>query len=147
MRLDPTDARRRVTDAPVGRLATTRPDGAPHAVPVCFAVVDDRIFWAVDGKPKASPGLQRLDNIAADNHVALLVDHYDDDWNALWCVRVDGQARVVTDADERARAIVALRDKYSQYAAHALSDAVVAIDVTAWSSWAAGPDTRRAQER
>ncbi len=147
MRLDPTDARRRVTDAPVGRLATTRPGGGPHAVPVCFAVLDDCIYWAVDGKPKASPELQRLDNIAADAHVALLVDHYEDDWDALWWVRVDGQARVVTDEGERSRAVAALRDKYTQYATHALSDAVVAIDVTAWSSWAADPDTRRAPER
>jgi len=98
----PDDARRRVAEARVARLATVRPDGAPHLVPVTFALLDDdRVVTAVDAKPKTTQHLQRLVNISAEPRVGLLVDHYDDDWQQLWWVRLDGTARVVRDEPER----------------------------------------------
>src|SRR5437870_4804055 len=116
MRLDPMDARRRFRDARVAHLATVGSDGAPHVVPVCFVVLDATVYSAVDDKPKASPALRRLDNVAAHDAVSILADHYDEDWTRLWWVRSDGRARLVTDGDERERAVVALRAKYEQYA-------------------------------
>jgi PPOX class probable F420-dependent enzyme len=145
--LDPIEARVRLAAAPVGRLATVTPSGAPHVVPVCFALVDDVIYSAVDSKPKTSTALKRLDNVAANPAAALLVDHYEDAWTALWWVRADGVARtlerdvvgdVVGDAGaERQRAIAALRAKYPQYRDHPLADAVMAIEVSRWAGWAA----------
>ena len=41
-----------VAPAPVGRLATVRSDGRPHVVPICFVVIDDVVYSAVDDKPK-----------------------------------------------------------------------------------------------
>jgi len=72
----------------VARLATVRPDGAPHLVPVVFAVEvaadGDRVHLAVDAKPKRTRNLQRLVNLRAEPRCALLVDHYADDWSRLW---------------------------------------------------------------
>jgi PPOX class probable F420-dependent enzyme len=132
-------ARRRIAEARVGRLASVRPDGTPHLVPICFALVDDRIVTAVDDKPKTTPQLQRLANIRAHPEVTLLVDDYSEDWSALWWARADGTARVVDDGDERDETLTALREKYDQYAAVAASGAAIVIDVTRWSGWAYAP--------
>ena len=83
---DPDELRRRVAAAPVARLATVRPDGSPRLVPVTFALLPelgDLLCFAVDEvKPKRDARLARLDDIARDPRVTLLVDHYDDDWAA-----------------------------------------------------------------
>jgi PPOX class probable F420-dependent enzyme len=68
----------------VARLATTGPAARPHLVPVTFALDGDRIYTVVDAKPKATMNLRRLRNIRADPRVAVLADHYEDDWSRLW---------------------------------------------------------------
>ena len=88
----------------VVRLATVRPDGAPHLVPICFALEGDTLYSAVDHKPKASTALQRLANIAANPRVSLLADRYDEDWSLLWWVRADGTAHVAAVGTRRAGA-------------------------------------------
>ena len=131
----------------MARLATVGPDGRPHVVPVCFAAVGDACYSAVDDKPKTTAALARLANVAAQPAVALLVDHYDEDWETLWWVRADGVARLVEGGPERDAAVAALRAKYAQYADHRLVDAVLAIEITRWSGWAAARDTRPAPGR
>jgi PPOX class probable F420-dependent enzyme len=137
VRLDPDQARARFVTAAVARLATVRPDGAPHIVPVCFAVAAGTIYSAVDGKPKRTPDLARLANIAAEPRVALLADRYADDWTRLWWVRVDGDARVVTDAAERERALAALSAAYPQYAETPPRGPVLAVEPRRFSGWSA----------
>ena len=144
MRLDRDEARRRFVDSDVARLATVTDDGRPHLVPICFVVVGDTLYSAVDGKPKATTALRRIENIVANDSACALVDVYDDDWNRLWWVRADGHARVVGDGAERDDAVHALRAKYPQYASHALTAAVVALDVSEWTGWAAS-ETRPAR--
>jgi PPOX class probable F420-dependent enzyme len=134
----PDDARRRVAGARVARLATVRPDGTPHVVPVTFALLDDdRVVTAVDAKPKTTPRLQRLANIETESRVALLVDHYDDDWQQLWWVRLDGSARVVREEPERGRMIEPLLMKYGQYADAQPTGPVVVVDVSDVRYWSA----------
>ena len=89
-------ARERFAAGRVARLATMSPDSRPHLVPVVFAVVGDTVWTAVDAKPKSTRSLRRLANIEANPRVSLLVDHYEEDWSALWWVRVDGKARLVS---------------------------------------------------
>jgi PPOX class probable F420-dependent enzyme len=120
----------RLAAARVGRLATT----APRIVPVTFAVVGQQIVHAVDHKPKASRDLARLRDIRRDARVAVLVDHSEEDWSALWWVRADGRARVVDAADAR-DALDALAAKYAQYAARRPDGPVVIIDVERISAW------------
>lgn len=137
MRLDRLRARELFASATVARLATVGADGAPHLVPICFAVVGDLVYSAVDGKPKRRTGLARLANIAAEPRVALLADHYNDDWTRLWWVRVDGDARLVTAADERARALAALAAAYPQYVRSPPQGPVIGIAARRWSGWSA----------
>jgi len=99
---------------PVARLATRRPDGAPHLVPIVFARAGGALYSPVDGKPKRSAALARLANVGQEPRVALLLDAYDDDWSRLWWLRIDGEAQVVESAEPAAEA--ALRAKYPQYA-------------------------------
>ena len=127
----------RAAAAPVARLGTVGADGRPHLVPCCFAVAGDVAYSVVDHKPKRTTALRRLDNIAANPAVCLLVDHYEADWSALWWVRFDGTARVVVDGPEHASALALLCAKYPQYRATPPSGAVVAIDITARRSWSA----------
>ena len=132
--------RRRVAAARVGRLATVRPNGNPHLVPICFALLErDRghvIVSGTDEKPKTTYALRRLRNIAERPTVTLLVDHYEEEWTRVWWVRADGHGRVIEDGPERERAVDALREKYEQYEHIGLPGAVLAIDVDRWVGWA-----------
>lgn len=127
--------RRRVATSRSGTLATIGDEGRPHVVPFVFALKGDTLYWAVDQKPKRSPDLRRLRNIRRDPRVGVLVDTYADDWSLLWWVRMNGTARILTDGEERARAVNALRGKFPQYREQPLDDAVVAIDVEEWVGW------------
>ena len=97
MRLTEEEAQTRLAGARVARLATAGGDGQPHLVPVTFAIDGDLIYTTVDHKPKKSANLRRLRNIRENPRVALLADHYAEDWDELWWVRVDGWASVVED--------------------------------------------------
>lgn len=116
-------------------MGTVTSDGRPHLVPVCFALVDEVVYTAVDAKPKSTLDLRRLKNIEANPAACLLVDHYDEHWADLWWVRLDGSARVVASASEAARAKGALRAKYPQYDTVAIPGVVIALEITAWSVW------------
>jgi PPOX class probable F420-dependent enzyme len=131
-------ARERFAAARVARLATADSSGRPHLVPLVFAVHGDRIYSAVDAKPKRTTALRRLANVRENPSVALLVDHYDDgDWDALWWVRADGQGRVLEPAEPEAqRAVALLRERYPRQRG---AGAVLAVDVERWSGWAARP--------
>ncbi|MEU4291232.1 TIGR03668 family PPOX class F420-dependent oxidoreductase [Kribbella sp. NPDC026596] len=132
MKLDEATCRARVAAARVGRLATVGADLRPHVVPVTYAVHGDELFIGVDQKPKTTMDLKRLRNIAANPRVAVLVDEYDEDWTHLWWVRVDGVARVLTEAPA---AVELLAAKYPQYEADPPRGPVIAIRVDGWSGW------------
>lgn len=130
--------RRRFAAARVARLATVGPDGAPHLVPITFAVVGATIVHAVDHKPKRTRALRRLDHIAANPAVSVLADHYDDDWTALWWVRADGRARIVdADTPTGGAAIDALVARYAPYRERRPQGPVVVVEVARWSGWTA----------
>ena len=78
----------------MARLATAAADGLPHIVPVTFAVDGDRIYTAVDDKPKTTTKLRRLRNIAENPQVSLLADDYSDEWAKLWWVCAHGYAGI-----------------------------------------------------
>jgi PPOX class probable F420-dependent enzyme len=131
------DRRRRVEEARVARLATVDAEGRPHAVPVCFVLLGDMVYTAVDEKPKRHTRLRRLANLGDTGRACVLVDEYREDWSALWWVRLDGTGRVVEDPDEAARALAALCAKYPQYAARPPTGPVLAVTVERWSAWSA----------
>jgi PPOX class probable F420-dependent enzyme len=133
------EARLRFAAARVARLATVGAGSRPHIVPITFAVVgDDQIVFAVDHKPKRTVALQRLANIAANPGVSVLVDHYEEEWAALWWARADGRARVTPPGDPAALpALGALEARYAQYRERRPGGPVVIITVDHWSGWTA----------
>ncbi len=92
-----TDLERSFVEAhPVARLATADAEGVPHVVPICFVVLEDTLYLSIDEKPKQDARrLKRLRNIAANNQVAVVVDHYDDDWSQLGWVMLRGPAEII----------------------------------------------------
>lgn len=134
--LTPTEARRRFASARVARLATLGPNGAPHLVPLTFALEGDRIFSAVDDKPKRTRRLARLANITGDERVCLLADGWDEDWSKLWWVRVDGTAHIL---DKDPEAIRLLRARYSQYSQTPPPGPIIVVDVKRWTGWSGAP--------
>lgn len=125
----------RIRKAEVGVLATVTPEGLPHVVPCCFAFDGKHILTAVDHKPKTTRALARLDNVRVASWASLLVDHYEDDWDALWWVRVAGPAAVVSEGPAFASAIDALRAKYHQYEAVEPEGPVISMDAQRWQAW------------
>jgi PPOX class probable F420-dependent enzyme len=131
------EAFRLMASVPVATLATLRPDGSPHLVPIVFAVSGERIITAIDGKPKQQVTPGRLLNIGADPRVCILVHHYDDDWSRLWWVRIDGTARVLDEGDEHSQSLTALRERYPQYQTTPLPGPVIVVDPAAVIGWSA----------
>jgi PPOX class probable F420-dependent enzyme len=134
---DRAPSRALVAAAPVGRLATIDSEGRPHLVPLCFVLEGNRLYSAVDEKPKRTKRLKRLENIRLHPTVAVLVDHYDEDWSRLWWVRLRGEARVLEDGPERDAALALLLDKYEQYRAEPPTGPVIAVEIREWREWSA----------
>ncbi|MGV9778447.1 TIGR03668 family PPOX class F420-dependent oxidoreductase [Streptosporangium sp. NPDC003464] len=133
--MDEAQARARFQAARVARLATADAHGTPHLVPVTFDLDGDTIAFAVDHKPKRTTDLRRLRNIAANDRVCLLVDHYDDDWSRLWWVRADGRARITGEGPARERALARLAERYPPYRDRPPQGPVVLIEVESWTGW------------
>ncbi|MDE3133784.1 MAG: TIGR03668 family PPOX class F420-dependent oxidoreductase [Acidobacteriota bacterium] len=122
--------------ATVARLATVGSTGAPHLVPITFALLDERtLVSAVDHKPKRTRALRRLANIEANPRVSVLVDHYEDDWTKLWWARADGHARVCKAAP--AGAAEALAQRYADYRARPPAGPFIVVEVERLSCWRA----------
>lgn len=140
--LDPAAQRSRFAAAPVARLATLRPDGTPRLVPITFVLLDGLVCSAVDEvKPKTTTRLARLADVERDPRVGIVVDHYADDWSALWWVRVDGTAAVHEEGELRARALTGLCAKYPPYAAAPPSGLLLVVTPTRWTGWSATSPT------
>jgi PPOX class probable F420-dependent enzyme len=107
-----------------GHLATAGADGAPHVIPVCYALDDAGVYVVADEKPKRRPAreLRRLANLRENPRAALVVDDYDEDWTRLAYVLVRGPVVLLADPAAHAGALALLRVRYPQYRAMALDD-------------------------
>ena len=122
--------------SPVARLATIGASGEVDLVPIAFALTATTLVSAVDHKPKQTRQLRRLDNIAREPRVTVLIDHYDDDWASLWWVRLRGHAVVVDDGPRFDVAIAQLVAKYPKhYAPMPPQGPVIQIDITDVRIW------------
>jgi len=129
--------RARVAGARVARLATVTETGRPHVVPCCFALEGDRLYTAVDDvKPKTTRSLRRLSNITAHPRASVLVDHYAEEWDSLWWVRMDGAARVADlGTREHATAVELLAAKYDQYRLRPPPGPATVVEIDTWRGW------------
>lgn len=122
----------------IGHLATADAGAAPHVVPVCFGLLEDRLYITIDRKPKRERGrpLKRLANIAENPRVAVVFDHYDEDWRRLAWVMLHGRAEILTAGLEHERAQSLLRSRYKQLAAMQIAGLpVIAIRIERVASW------------
>jgi PPOX class probable F420-dependent enzyme len=110
----------------VCRVATVGESGTPHLVPVCHAVIGDRVYFASgdDGR--------KVLNLRQNPRVAVTVDLYAEDWSHLKGVMVQGTAKLVRRGPAFTRARKRLYAKYPQYsreAAISVADSVM-VEVT-----------------
>ena len=138
-------ARRFLVAHRVGHLASAGADGAPHVVPVCYALDDGGLYFVADLKPKRRPAreLLRLRNLHENPRAALVVDDYDDDWTRLAYVLVRGPTTLVAAPSAHAAALALLRARYPQYRTMPLDDPaahpVVRIEAERVVTWRAVP--------
>ena len=100
----------------VARLATADAKGAPHLIPVCYALIGASVYITVDEKPKRTDiPLKRIRNIQENPAVALTVDRWDEDWSRLAWAMLRGRAEILTDGAEHDLAQARLRERYPQY--------------------------------
>lgn len=114
-----------------GVLTTIDRSGAPHAVPVCFAVVGRELVTAIDHKPKSARRPARLGNIERNPAAAMLFDRWDEDWHRLGWVLVRGLARVEAPGTGRAELVA----RYPQYAATPPAGDVIVLSPARVTWW------------
>lgn len=131
----PPPARAIVDAARRAVLVTLGDDGAPHAVPVCFALRGDDVVTAVDDKPKRTRDLARVRNVRRDPRATLLFDRWDEDWARLGWVMVTARARV--EPPGAAAGVLAAR--YAQYRERPPAGDVLACAPERVLWWAATP--------
>jgi PPOX class probable F420-dependent enzyme len=129
--------RRFVESRRFGHLATAEARGAPHVVPVCFAIANGTLYITIDQKPKGSPrSLKRLRNIAQNPQAAFVADHYDENWERLGWVMLRGRAEILDSGAEHDAAQELLRVRYPQYRAMQLAELpVIALRIERVASW------------
>ena len=91
--------------------------GSPHVIPVCYAFDGERLYTALDLKPKRVEGrmLKRVRNILENPRVSLVIDDYSESWSDLAYVLIHGVARIVDSSEEQRSGEGLLRSKYPQY--------------------------------
>ncbi len=122
----------------VARLATADAAGAPHVVPVCFALDDSTLYIAIDGKPKRpDAALKRLRNIAANPAVAVVVDRYAEDWSRLGWVMLRGPAAILQAGEPgHAASQARLVARYPQLRAMRIDSLpVIALRIARVTAW------------
>jgi PPOX class probable F420-dependent enzyme len=133
-----TEAQRRFLGAGrVAHLATADARGAPHVVPVCYAIADTTLYVTIDEKPKRHDApLKRLRNILANPAAAVTVDRWDEDWTRLAWVMLRGRAEILPFGAEHDSAQDLLRARYPQYRTMDLAPLpVIALRIERASSW------------
>src|SRR5262245_13446208 len=138
-RLTP-QASRLLRSARVAHLATADNNGHPHVIPICFVFDGKNFYSPIDEKPKraALTQLKRLRNIAKNPHVALVIDHYEENWRKLAYVLIFAKARLRRSGKLHQCAATRLRRKYPQYRTMAIDQrpmiVIAPVRITSWEA-------------
>jgi PPOX class probable F420-dependent enzyme len=121
----------------VGHLATADAAGAPHLIPVCYAVGGDSLYITVDEKPKRHDRpLKRLRNILENPQAAFVADRWDEDWARLGWVMLRGRAEILDGGAEHDHAQALLKARYPQYRTMNLAGLpVIALRIGRAADW------------
>ena len=119
------DERRFLEEGRVARLATADERGRPNVIPICFALLENALVTPLDEKPASvdPETYRRVRDVETNPFVAVVVDHYVEDWDELGWVQLRGRAAVIDPGEGGHRtAVEALRNKYEQYRDHLLEE-------------------------
>ena len=126
----------------LAHLATVDRHHHPHVIPIVYAYDGEQLYTPLDAKPKRVGvyRLRRVQNIQANPRVAIIIDHYDEDWQKLAWVQLRGQARLVESGPDHQTGITLLEAKYPQYTTMPLKQRpLIAIHITHLNGWRATP--------
>lgn len=119
-----------IGDAPVCRIATVKPDGEPHVIPVCPVFDGESTVYVDVGERSATAA-----GVSVNGLVTVLIDEYHDDWSKLKAVLLRCRARVV-DGDEKERAWAMIREKFPQYSSVNWEPRLtLALEPHDWRQW------------
>ena len=135
-----TIQRELVVNQLVARLATSTSTGEPYLIPVTFVLNANRILIVIDDKPKSGGPLRRGRNILENSSVAVLFDHYEDDWNQLWWLLIRGNAEILHYDDfseeQQSNIPILFKKKYYQYKDLLFYERTfISISIKTVSSW------------
>ena len=134
----PAWAGRLLEEARVARLGLLDEGGRPRVLPVTFAVAEDRLWSAIDEKPKRDPTKQpaRVRFLRRNPRAALTVDRYSDDWDELAWVQILGAVRILDPTDARG-GLERLIEKYEPYRSSPPPGPVLALEPARCLFWRA----------
>jgi PPOX class probable F420-dependent enzyme len=145
MRSVPAEVADFISESRVAHLGTADRAGQPLVVPICYAFDGAILYSAIDAKPKTRPfgELRRIRNIRENCRVSVVIDHYDERWERLRYVIIDGTATILSDGAEFTRGADLLLAKYPQYVGLGLArDAglMLRVDPERVTHWRFTPD-------
>ena len=119
-----------IGEARVARIATARPNGEPHVIPVCPVFEGESTVYVDIGQKYAS-----AEGVRATGKVALLIDYYDDNWALLKGVLLRCNAEPA-EGEEQERAWAMIREKFPQYQSVGWEPRLtLALRVYDWRQW------------
>ena len=101
-------------------------------MPVVLVSEGNHIYLPIDGKLKKPGTLKRVTNLELHPEVALLVDHYEEDWSQLWWVRVDAVASIVPLPTAARNKFI---EKYSGYGHTEIGIESIKLEVVNVKKW------------
>lgn len=116
-------------EAPVCRIATVRPDGTPHVIPVCPVFDGANLYIDLD------PAGISAEGVKANGRVTVLVDEYHDDWKQLRAVVLRTTAEVI-EGEWQDIAWAMIREKFPQSIEIDWNPRMtLALSIENWTQW------------
>jgi len=91
------------------RVATVGAAGVPHVVPVCYVLLDDKLYFA------SERGARKVKNLGANARAAVTVDLYMEHWASLKGVMIQGTTALIEGGPRFRKIRGLLYEKYPQY--------------------------------
>ena len=119
-----------IATARVCRIATVRPSGEPHVIPVCPTFDGEATVYVDIGRRYTTAA-----GLAANPNIAVLIDEYSDDWSRLKGVLLRCRAETA-EGPEKERAWELIRGKFPQYKGIGWEPRLtLALRVYDWRQW------------
>jgi PPOX class probable F420-dependent enzyme len=135
VQLDEATCWERLETSDHGVLGTVHPQRGVDLVPVVFVVWRQHLVVPIDAvKAKSGARLQRLVNVEHDPRCSLLVEHYADDWQQLWWVRVHARA---AEAEPTPELLELLAARHEPYRAPGSVTGLLVLEPDAVQGWSA----------